>query len=83
MTVLVMTVILVLTALISTLVIHSNIHEITEVWSPSLQYLQELETMTANYRAKQYQHLVSTDPTVMDSCEKEIVDISNQITEMK
>lgn len=81
MTVLVMTVILVLTALISTLVIRSNIHSITEVWSPSLQYLQELETMTANYRSKQYQHLVSTDPAVMDSCEKEIADIASQITE--
>ena len=35
MTVLVMTLFLVLVALISTLVIRSNIEKITEVWSPS------------------------------------------------
>ena len=45
MTVLVMTLFLVLVALISTLVIRSNIEKITEVWSPSLEYLQDLETM--------------------------------------
>ena len=56
MTVLVMTFFLVLVALISTLVIRSNIEKITEVWSPALEDLQELETMTAKYRIKQYQH---------------------------
>lgn len=61
MTVLVMTFFLVLVALISTLVIRSNIEKITEVWSPALEYLQELETMTAKYRIKQYQHLVESD----------------------
>ena len=61
MTVLVMTLFLVLVALISTLVIRSNIEKITEVWSPSLEYLQDLETMTAKYRIKQYQHLVESD----------------------
>ena len=47
-TVLVMTLFLVFVALISTLVIRSNIEKITEVWSPSLEYMQDLETMTAN-----------------------------------
>ena len=42
--VLVMTAFFVLVALVSTLVIRSNIRHITEVWSPSLEYLQELET---------------------------------------
>ena len=51
-TVLVMTLFLMLVALISTLVIRSNIEKITEVWSPSLEYLQDLETMTAQYRIK-------------------------------
>ena len=50
MTVLVMTLFLVLVALISTVVIRSNIEKITKVWSPSLEYLQDLETMTAKYR---------------------------------
>ena len=42
MTVLVMTFFLVLVALISTLVIRSNIEKITEVWSPALEDLQEI-----------------------------------------
>lgn len=53
-TVLVMTAFFVIVALVSTLVIRSNIRHITEVWSPSLEYLQELETLTAKYRIKQY-----------------------------
>ena len=79
MTVLVMTVFLVLVALISTLVIRSNIERITEVWSPSLGYLQDLETMTAKYRIKQYQHLVESDAAVMNSCEEEITKLESQI----
>ena len=79
MTVLVMTVFLVLVALISTLVIRSNIERITEVWSPSLGYLQDLETMTAKYRIKQYQHLVESDTAVMNSCEEEIQKLESQI----
>ena len=79
MTVLVMTFFLVLVALISTLVIRSNIEKITEVWSPSLEYLQDLETMTAKYRIKQYQHLVESDAAVMNSCEEEITKLESQI----
>ena len=78
-TVLVMTLFLVLVALISTLVIRSNIEKITEVWSPSLEYLQDLETMTAKYRIKQYQHLVESDAAVMNSCEEEIQNLESQI----
>ena len=79
MTVLVMTFFLVLVALISTLVIRSNIEKITKVWSPSLEYLQDLETMTAKYRIKQYQHLVESDAAVMNSCEEEITKLESQI----
>ena len=79
MTVLVMTLFLVLVALSSTLVIRSNIEKITEVWSPALEYLQELETMTAKYRIKQYQHLVESDAAVMNSCEEEITKLESQI----
>ena len=79
MTVLVMTLFLVWVALNSTLVIRSNIEKITEVWSPSLEYLQDLETMTARYRIKQYQHLVSSDTAVMNSCEEEIKKLESQI----
>ena len=78
-TVLVMTFFLVLVALISTLVIRSNIEKMTEVWSPSLEYLQDLETMTAKYRIKQYQHLVESDTATMNSCEEEIQKLEKQI----
>lgn len=78
-TVLVMTLFLMLVALISTLVIRSNIEKITEVWSPSLEYLQDLETMTAQYRIKQYQHLVESDTAIMNSCEAEIQKLESQI----
>ena len=79
MTVLVMTLFLVLVALISTLVLRLNIEKITEVWSPSLEYLQDLETMTAKYRIKQYQHLVESDAAIMNSCEEEIQKLESQI----
>ena len=79
MTVLVMTLFLVLVALISTVVIRSNIEKITKVWSPSLEYLQDLETMTAKYRIKQYQHLIESDAAVMNSCEEEIKKLESQI----
>ena len=68
-----------LVALISTVVIRSNIEKITKVWSPSLEYLQDLETMTAKYRIKQYQHLVESDAAVMNSCEEEITKLESQI----
>ena len=42
-------------------------------------YLQDLETMTAKYRIKQYQHLVESDAAVMNSCEEEIQKLEKQI----
>ena len=78
-TVLVMTSFLVLVALISTLAVRSSIEKITEVWSPSMEYMQDLETMTAKYRIKQYQHLAETEDAAMASCEEEIENLTNQI----
>lgn len=80
-TVLTMTVFLVAVALISTLVIRSNVKRITAVWSPAIGYIQQLETLTTEYRVKQYQHLVESDAAVMTACEKEIESIAGQITE--
>ena len=81
LTVLAMTVFLVAVALISTMVIRSNVRKITKVWSPAIGYIQELETLTTEYRVKQYQHLVESDDAVMTACEKELESIANQITE--
>ena len=82
MAVLVMTAFFVIVALVSTLVIRSNIHSVTEVWSPSLEYLQELQTITAKYRIKQYQHLVETDTAAMAACEQETNNMENQIKDI-
>ena len=76
LTVLVMTVFLVAVALISTLVIRSNVKKITAVWSPAIGYIQELETLTTEYRVKQYMHLVESDDAAMTACEKELESIA-------
>ena len=81
LTVLTMTVLLVAVALISTLVIRSNVRSITKVWFPAIGYIQELETLTTEYRVKQYQHLVESDAAVMTACEEELESIATQITE--
>ena len=52
------------------------------MWSPSLECLQELQTITAKYRIKQYQHLVETDTAAMAACEKETNDMENQIKDI-
>ena len=44
-----------------------------------MEYLQDLETMTAQYRIKQYQHLVESDTAIMNSCEAEIQKLESQI----
>ena len=44
-----------------------------------MEYLQDLETMTAKYRIKQYQHLGESDAAVMTSCEEEIQKLESQI----
>ncbi len=79
MIVLVMTAFLVLVALVATLVIRSNVREITEVCSPALKYVQEIDTLSSDYRIKQYQHLVESDTATMISCEEEIESLENQI----
>lgn len=51
------------------------------MWSPAIGYIQELETLTAKYRIKQYQHLAETDASTKASCEQDIAGIADQITE--
>lgn len=60
--------------------INTKLHEITDVWSPSLNYVQELDVLTSNYRMKQYGHLVATDSADLASYEQELAEIETQIT---
>lgn len=64
------------------LVINSKVHEITDVWSPSMAYVQELDTLTSDYRLKQYGHLVAADSAGIASYEKELESVNLQIEEM-
>ena len=60
--------------------IRSNVREITAVWSPAIGYIQELETLTAKYRIKQYQHLAEicwhlTHPLKQQGQAKQVKDL--------
>lgn len=57
--------------------IRSNVREITAVWSPAIGYIQELETLTAKYRIKQYQHLAETDASATSERVKASADKAN------
>lgn len=75
-------VVLGIVAIILGFMMNSNVREITEVRSPSLARVQELDILTSDYRLKQYGHLVATDSVTMSSYEKELADIDSQITEV-
>lgn len=62
-------------------VMKEKVREITEVWSPSLAAVQELERLTSDYRLKQYGHLVAAEEDVLSRYEAELADIDTQISE--
>ncbi len=68
-------------SIILTIIINLKIKSITEVWSPSLALVQELDSLTSDYRIKQYGHLVSTTNDEMTRYENEMAEIDSQITE--
>ena len=47
------------------------------MWSPAIGYIQELETLTAKYRIKQYQHLAETDASTTSERVKASADKAN------
>lgn len=61
-------------------IMHARVEEITEVWSPSLSCVQELNTLTSDYRLKQYGHLVATDAASMASYEEELENVDKEIS---
>lgn len=63
------------------LLMNSKLHEITDVWSPSLSYVQALDTFTSDYRLKQYGHLVATTSTDKDAYEAELSTVDQNISE--
>ena len=61
------------------LLINAKVKEITGIWSPSLSYIQEADTLTSDYRLMQYQHLVSNDKKKMEEYEKNLDEIEQEI----
>ncbi len=64
------------------MLMNSKVKEITEVWSPSLSCVQALNTLTSEYRLKQYGHLVAVDEAAMAGYEEEMASLDAQINEV-
>ncbi len=64
-------------------VMYLNIKNITEVWSPSLAYVQEWDTLASDYRLKQYGHLVAADEETMKSYEQEMAVVEKNMEEVR
>lgn len=60
-----------------------DIDAITEIWSPSMGCAQEMDTLTSEYRMKQYGHLVATTESDMASYEQDLEGIANQLKEKR
>lgn len=63
------------------LLITSRVNAITETWSPSLYYVQRMNTLTSDYRMKQYGHLVAATEAERQRFDNELVEIDKQIDE--
>lgn len=68
-------------SLLLAFIMNTKLHEITDVWSPSLAHVQELNTLTSEYRLKQYGHLVATDKSTMDAYDSELENLDKRIKE--
>ncbi len=67
-------------AIVLSFMMKAQLDKITEVWESSLSYVQELDTLTSDYRVKQYGHLVATDKADMTAYEEELATVDAQIS---
>lgn len=79
--VLAITIILGAVALLLSTVMFNQIKNVTRVWVPSLTKVLELDTLTSDYRMKQYGHLVEEHAEDMQLREQELHEIDSQIQE--
>ena len=77
--VLVVTVVMGLVAGGLSIMMHVQVRRITENWSPALSKVMEMDTLTSDYRMKQYAHLVATTEGEMAGFEKELSAIEANI----
>ncbi|NFE82316.1 methyl-accepting chemotaxis protein, partial [Clostridium sporogenes] len=53
--------------------------EISKYWVPSIIYSEELNTMTSDFRILEYDHIISTNPEMMNEKEKEMEEKNKEI----
>lgn len=61
---------------------NSQVKEITEVWSPSLSRVQELDSLTSTYRIRQYGHLVAATQSEKDEYDKMLAETDAEIAKV-
>ena len=61
------------------IIMHMHFRRITENWSPALAKVMEMDTLTSDYRIKQYAHLVATTEGEMAEFEKDLSRIEAEI----
>lgn len=69
-------------SLVLSMVVQMKVKEITEVWSPSLAYVQEMNNLTSEYRLRQYGHVVAEDEQTMTSYESQMAELDQEISDI-
>lgn len=64
---------------IMTVLINSQIKKVTEVWSPSLAYVQHFDMLTSEYRVRQYGHIVAQTEAEMKDYDKRLEQSEQEI----
>lgn len=77
--VIVITLVMGFVALGLSVLMDAQVKRITENWSPTLARVMETDTLTSDYRMKQYGHLVSTTDADMAAFETELTRIEQDI----
>ena len=62
--------------------INQGTTDVSENWMPSVIASEELNTLTSDYRIREYKHIVAQDTATMQTAETEMQDIENQINDL-
>lgn len=82
MLIIIITLVMGAVALGLSVMMNTQIKKITQNWSPTLARVMETDTLTSDYRMKQYGHLVSTTGDEMAAFEEELTKIEQDIEEV-
>ncbi|ATW27463.1 methyl-accepting chemotaxis protein [Candidatus Formimonas warabiya] len=67
-------------AIFSLNTVNGKTTEIAEEWLPSVDYAHSINTATANFRIKEYKHVLSATQEEMSSLEQEMDELNDEIT---